>query len=360
MWTEYKKTVAGTVIGSLSTVVVFLLTSGWLNKVKEVHVDTDVKIVFGQGWVPNPDAVKLVVATLEFPRFGDTPAGQLDVGILPQSVFLWDAYVKKFGKLPWCHNQGQVGSCVSFGTSRALEATFINAIVHDGAPYEFADIFEEVIYAGSRVDVGQNQLGNEDGSVGAWAAKYVSQIGGSLPRGIYGATDGTTYNEARARSWGNSGVPASLVAESKKYRSGSVSQVRTWDEAKKALAQRYGIAVCSNQGFTMQRNSNGVCEASGTWGHCMCLDGYYIDTDGREYGHIQNSWGANAMTGPVGWGTPNTGGFWATSRALDGMLRQGDSWAYSAVKGFPAKNVSWVQNVVPKKNIFDKELALAW
>ena len=177
-----------------------------------------------------------------------------------------------------------------------------------------------------------------------------------------GATDGTKYNEARARNWGDNGVPASLVAETKKYRSGSVSQVKTWDEAKKALAQRYGIAVCSNQGFTMQRDAKGVCEASGIWGHCMCLDGYYIDTDGREYGHIQNSWGPNAMTGPVGWGNPNTGGFWATSRAIDGMLRQGDSWVYSAVKGFPAKHVNWV-HVAPKKPlqlIDNKELALAW
>jgi len=73
----------------------------------------------------------------------------------------------------------------------------------------------------------------------------------------------------------------------------------------------------------------------------MALDGYFID-NGNEYGHIENSWGSDAHTGPVGWGEPNTGGFWTDADTIDRMLRQDDSWAFSAVDGFPARKINWL------------------
>lgn len=72
----------------------------------------------------------------------------------------------------------------------------------------------------------------------------------------------------------------------------------------------------------------------------MCLDGYHTE-GGEEFGHIVNSWGPSAHTGPVGWGNPGTEGFWAKSSVVNRMLSQGDSWAFSSVKGWPKRDLDW-------------------
>lgn len=308
---------------------------------------------YGTGWVQDPQVVEAFRATLAVPDFADTPAGQAAMGDAPSSVYLWQSIRTVTGKDPPIFNQGQVGSCVSFGTSRAYEASLAVQITL-GDRFVWTPLVEEVVYGGSRVEVGGGRL-RGDGSFGAWGAAWVSKWGG-LPRGTY-TVDGKTYdlrayNEIRCREWGQRGVPDELEPEAKKYPAGDVAQVKSWAEAKKALAQGYGVQVCSDQGFAMVRDKNGVAKASGSWAHCMCLDGYYIDENtGKEYGHIQNSWGPNAHTGPVGFGEPPTSGFWAESAVVNRMLATGDSWAIAAVKGFPARKIDWFafHRPMPKK-----------
>lgn len=299
------------------------------------------------GWVDDQPAVQAAAATLEFPRFADTPAGKTQ-DELPDHAYLWDAYRDLFGRPPPPQNQNPVGSCVSFGTSRAMERSLSWAIVHEAAPFKFEQFREEVIYAVSRVDIGGGRMGG-DGSVGAWAAKGATEVG-HLPAGTYGSYDLTKYDPTRCRQWGSRGVPADLKAELAKYKTGSTSQVKTWAEAKKSLAQGYGIAVCSNQGFAKARDANGVCRPEGNWAHCMSLDGYHVDkATGKEYGHIENSWGTSYHTGPVGWGDPSPAGFWAESSVVDRMLKAKDSWNFSIVRGFPRRRVDWVQRVEPER-----------
>jgi len=52
---------------------------------------------------------------------------------------------------------------------------------------------------------------------------------------------------------------------------------------------------------------------------------------------LLNSWGGLAHSGPSGAGDPSTAGFWADADVVDRMLRQGDSWAFSRVSGFPRR-----------------------
>jgi len=289
------------------------------------------------GWVPDPDAVKEVQDQLDFPSFKQTPAGQAD-DPLPKSVYLWHAEKKILGSV-LMKNQLSVGSCVSFGTNNAIRRTMAVQIAINKLPEELKDICEEVTYAGSRVEIGGGRL-RGDGSVGAWAAKFVKDYG-VVAREVHGKHDLTKYDPARCRSWGSKGVPDDLEPIARQHPVKDITLVQTWAEAKKALASGYGIAICSNQGFSMSRDSRGVSQARGSWAHCMCLDGYHTDEDGKEYGHITNSWGDKAHTGPVGWGDPGTDGFWAEARVVEGMLRQKDSWAFSSVKGFPARQIDW-------------------
>jgi hypothetical protein len=61
---------------------------------------------------------------------------------------------------------------------------------------------------------------------------------------------------------------------------------------------------------------------------------------GKRHFYIQNSWGVYNR-GPVGYGQHPAGGFWVTEDTLGRILSQGDSWAFSGAKGFPAKKINW-------------------
>lgn len=301
---------------------------------------------YNAGWNADPIAVKAVADTLQFATFADTPAGQV-ADPLPSFFYQFDIYRKCDPRGPPAKNQGSLGSCVSFGTNNAILRTMACQIVLNAANETLTDIAEEVTYGGSRVEIGKGRLGRGDGSVGAWAAQYVQKFG-VVSRGpqINGKYDLSKYDINRCRQWGNTGVPADLQAVAHQHPVKDITLVKTWGEAKRALSQGYGIAVCSNQGFSMQRDQRGVARAQGSWGHCMCIDAYHIDgANGAEFAHIENSWGANAMTGPVGWGNPSGAGFWAESKVVERMIQAGDTWAFSGVVGFPARENSWFVNL---------------
>jgi hypothetical protein len=74
--------------------------------------------------------------------------------------------------------------------------------------------------------------------------------------------------------------------------------------------------------------------------NCMALVG--MCGGSRPGGFILNSWGGNAHTGPIGKGGHSPAGFWAEDDVVDQMLKQDDSWAFSAFQGFPARELSWL------------------
>lgn len=281
------------------------------------------------GWSDQPEAVEAVASTLPFPSFGATPAAQTDS--LPDHVYLWEAPKKVIGKLLPPRNQLQVGSCVAHGTVRAIEYTNLVEIAN-GEPEEFLEFDPMSLYGGSRVQIGGGKLGRQDGSVGAWGAKWAVQYG-MLSKDLYGQWDLRTYTEYLCRKLGATGCPTELEPLAKKHPVMGMTKVTNWADAKKALAAGNCIAICSNQGFTMARDKDGFCSPKGIWSHCMCLCGY--QTGRREGGRLDNSWGANAHTGEVGAGDPGPEGFWVEASILDKMLGYGDSWAFSKVEGFP-------------------------
>lgn len=321
------------------------------------------------GWYADPAAVNAVVQS-DGPRvFADTPAGQ--VRDLPKSVYLWKAHESLLGSLPPAKNQNPIGSCVAHGTNNAVERSLAAEIVHRGGDRsEFTHFAEEATYAGSRIEVGKGAIRptwrdpTGDGSIGAWAKDFVVKWG-MVPRQDYpGVADLTKYDPKRCRAWGRhdgQGVPAELEAVARKFPVKDGIRITSWADTKKANASGYAVAVCSDQGFNDPgppgrepvgtRDARGVCKPRGEWAHCMCIDGYHTDENGREFGHVENSWGPDAHKGPVGWGSPSTAGFWAESWVLDAMLKQGDSWAFSGVTGFPAKNLplDWVIQANPQR-----------
>ncbi|MCZ2341040.1 MAG: hypothetical protein LC104_04495 [Bacteroidales bacterium] len=287
------------------------------------------------GWVNDPAAVQAVSASLPFPAFRASEAFQTPY-CGPEDVFLWEACRKVTGNLLPARDQGSVGSCVSFGTASAIEH-LICVQVASGANEEYRDLAQEVIYGGSRVEVGGGTISG-DGSVGAWAARFV-QDWGVVPRGVHGAFDLTRYDIRRCREYGNRGVPAELETLAKQHPVRTVANVQNFAECQAAIRNGYPVAVCSDQGFTMQRDAEGFCRPRGTWMHCLAIVG--VKGAPRPGAFLLNSWGAQAHTGPLGAGNPSPAGFWADAAVVDRMLQQGDSWAFSSFQGFPARKLDW-------------------
>lgn len=301
--------------------------------------DTDIdEQPFGAtGWISRPDVADSYADNLPFGSFRETPAFKAARGDDPEDVFLWEHGRKVLGHLIPTENQGSVGSCVSFGTNMAIQTSICVLIAEGSANTEYKDLVEEVTYGGSRVEIGGGKI-RGDGSIGAWAARFVKEYG-VVARGKYGDYDLSSYSESRARKYGKDGVPDQIEQIAREFPVKEVTRCGSWEEVKRAIQNGYPIAVCSDQGFNRQRDKDGFSRPQGTWHHCMCILG--VKGGNRAAGYILNSWGKNWINGPVGVGNPPPGGFWADARVIDRMARQGDTWAFSGFEGFPRQELDW-------------------
>lgn len=282
------------------------------------------------GWVDDPDAVRHCLAEMDCGTFRDTAAFAA-AWDGPENVYLWESARTVTGDLLPARDQKTVGSCVGFATASAIEFLSL-AQIADGEAAEYRDLAPEVIYGGSRVEIGGGRI-RGDGSIGAWAARWVRDYG-VVPRGRHGSHDLRLYDENRCRDYGRRGVPDDLEALAKDHPVRGVVNVRSWEECRSAIRNGYPVLVCSSQGFTMDRDEAGFCNPRGRWYHAMAVVG--VRGGERPGGFLLNSWGPEAHRGPrVPADAPGCG-FWADADVLDRMLAQGDSWAFSRFVGFPA------------------------
>lgn len=340
---------------TLITSVLTAVLAAWpkaiitVETVKEVEVKrADLpQLVLTAGWIKDPEEVERVRSVNGLPNFGDTPAGKAALAT-DGDVYLWDAAKEVTGDVLPARNQLQVGSCVSFGTAAAVEHLICVQIVEakraSRPPPEFKALCQEVIYGGSRVEIGGGRISG-DGSVGAWAAQFIAQYG-VVPREKIEGYDLTAYSETLCRQFGRSGVPAKLEAVAKQSPVKGTALVSSAAEAEKAIRQGYPLAVCSDQGFTYQRDRDGFCNPSGMWNHCMAIVG--VKGGSRPGFFVLNSWGPTAHTGPRFPADAPVGGFWADRAVVERMLKQGDSWAFSDAVGFPSRELDYFIRAEPK------------
>jgi hypothetical protein len=295
------------------------------------------------GWLRDEEVVAANLDPTLTLHFADTPAGMAALG--DEDVFLWRAARKAAG-LDDKHypnvNQQSVGCCVGCGWKHSCDIVQATAIA-SGKAFEWKPASVEVIYAGSRVDVGKGRISG-DGSVGSWAKEYVTG-GGIAAMTKYASADLTTFSPSRARQWGRSGAPADVKAAARTQPVKGCALVKSWADTKRAIQQGYPVAVCSNQGFRMDRDATGKARPQGSWPHCMCICGVRANSaDGsvKEGGFILNSWGDTAHTGPVWPPDMPVAGFWADAAVIDRMVAQGDSFALSDVVGFPSRRIDWL------------------
>ena len=299
------------------------------------------------GWVNNPEEVQRQLTQLPKPLFGNSlqpKTNDADTLLykIVRSVINQDA-----PKGP----QG-IGDCVSWATANFvnyLQCVAIDQALKTVDPDDelaknniilaYEEIATEVIYALSRVEVGGQRGSYSDGSTGIWALRAVN-LWGNLSRkhlerkGLSGA-----YDSRRAKEWGAKGLPDNLEPDAKTKLVKTVSLVKSYKEAVAAIDNGYPVVVCSDQGFTMTRDSDGFCRPKGTWYHAML---FMATRKGRRPGlGCLQSWGGMVPDGPLALDQPDNS-FFVDAEICERMLRQGDSFTGSQFDGYPAQDiVTW-------------------
>lgn len=283
------------------------------------------------GWTPAPDQVEKFL-----PQCRPLMGGELMLDE-KKDTFLYKVMRKATGKDAPKGPQG-IGDCVSWGWSNLVNylqsgMMFLASQKNEPIP-EYQEICTEATYGFSRVEVGGQQGSMSDGSVGAWAAEAAKNYGYlSRPYLVSKGLSGP-YDPKRAKSWGAKGVPDNLEPEARLRLVKSVALVTSFKDASTFIQNGYPVAVCSDQGFTMTRDSQGFCRASGKWYHCMLFMAVRWDRPGLC---CSQSWGPNTPDGPLVLEQPDNS-FWVDASVVDHMLSQRDSFTGSNFDGYPSQD----------------------
>jgi hypothetical protein len=296
------------------------------------------------GWKYQPEHIERVVACLSTPHFQTPEPTQDDV--FNHSIF------KKFtGEWPQPGPQ-EIGDCTSWGWVHGVDFTVVleaylqiqNQSDPDAA-YEYQPTCTEALYAAERINIGNGQMGREDGGVGAWCAKAVMDVGTVSRPNLDSLGLGGTYSGDRARTWGRSGMPQNVLTACTPHTVADTTLVKSFNEAAWHLQQHRVVPVCSDVGFEngpggiTLRDSEGFATRRHSWSHCMCFISVRM---GKRPGLLLlNQWPKGATQGPMGPVEIPDCSWWVDADTCDEMLSQGDSFTLSKYKGYPARKLTW-------------------
>jgi hypothetical protein len=290
-----------------------------------------------EGWA-GIDATQIAIASSYFQFSAIAPNLMADSQGTSDPILLYKAFKDVLkGSYPQYKAQ-EIGDCTSHSTGHGSDLLQCIEIVLGGEASEYREVSTEAIYAVGRECANMLRSFSGDGCYGAAIVKGMQEIG-LVTREMLG--DDGAYSGRRAKQWGRTGMPKSVREMASKYKLGGAALVKTWDELVAALKNGYPVAVCSNYGFTMTRDSQGFCDPRGTWNHSMLLTAVRFD---REGANCWQSWGPKTPSGPIDLDQPEFS-FWIDRRPIERMLGQGDSFTLSKAPNFVErklpKNIDW-------------------
>lgn len=168
---------------------------------------------------------------------------------------------------------------------------------------------------------------------GLWLRKKYDEI----------KVDFTAYSARNAGIYGSSTPPQSWREIGKLHLVQTVTEVEDYEALRDLLANGYCVNSCGSEGFSDQRDANGVSVRRGSWAHAMA----YLGVDDRDeiiklYGSplilVQNSWGNWNDGSRRIFGTNldiPIGAFWARWSDLKNRYMV----AVSGVNGWPPKKL---------------------
>lgn len=198
------------------------------------------------------------------------------------------------------------GDCVSHSAKNSALLTLACEIVA-GQPDSVTGVVEgppEVPPLGERNGVLSTEAiywwrghGN-DGWNCSHAARVLMQESGMWVRKDYPdfKFDLTKYSGRLAGKWGRTAPPSNIQKFGTEHAIRECTELESFEEVRDFLYQGYGISSCGGEGWSSQRDDNGVSRRSGRWSHAMAV--IAVDdreTTKRKYGEplvcILNSWG---------------------------------------------------------------------
>lgn len=265
-------------------------------------------------------------------------------------VDLCAIYQKVTGKIWNSRNQNPRGFCVGFGNAKCATLSIAMMAAAGEITWPGADVAIEPVYGGSRYEIGARKHGSNinrggDGGVGAWAAEWLLEYGVLLML-QHGNIDLSTYSLSRCDQYGRSGVPDELEPIAKEHPLTQAALCETGEEVWRLIGQLHPVVHCSNQGFSMSRNPDGTCRASGSWAHCAGWSGRFTLKGGRQVIRYDNSWegddqGNGYLGSPIvveGQNGPiNLNGcqFLVDMATVDRMCKSGgETYSFTGPKGF--------------------------
>lgn len=290
----------------------------------------------------------------------------LTSGEAPENVFASRIEERVLGRRLPTWNQKSVGSCVAHGTGRAFQDTLLAQIAMGALErWPGVEVCREAIYGGSRVEVGGGRLRGGDGSVGAWAAEFLTKWGGGLLYQKYNELDlSGGYDESRCRQWGDRGVPDNLEQYAKQHGVTEATLITTIAGLSAAIRALKFVSICGSKGRTMKRRPGGYCPVEGTWAHCQAIRGrcmvagskspfggdgafpYLGAVEAFEYG---NSWadylGSENNLVSLADGSTYTlpeGHYLSHPEEIESELRQQDTYAFRGVSGWVLETIPWI------------------
>ena len=247
-----------------------------------------------------------------------------------RNVRLWEAGQKlRGGHAP--NIPQQTGDCVSWGGANALRIRLELKGLR-------ADPSTMYLYGLARVVIGRNSPGcNQSGAFPS------DLIDGIKTNGLITTEEaGVPYSGSEAKKWGCKGPPARLL-ELGRSRPCDAHPIRSTDELVDALCNGFPCTIGSlfgvRDGSIRVRDGRQVAEWNDRWAHQMCLCAYDGSIgQGREYVYVLNSWGHQAHPEPLQDEPP--GGFWVSLKTAGRMIKDGECWAISDVRGFD-NEIDW-------------------
>lgn len=191
-------------------------------------------------------------------------------------------------------NQNPRGFCVGFGNAKMATLSLAMMAYAQLIDWPGADVAVEPVYGGMRYEIGALKHGSNlarggDGGVGSWAAEWLLSYGVLLKVKLEGI-DLSEYSLERCAEWGQRGVPDIIEDDAKLHPLTSMMRTDTGEQSWRLIGQLYPLVHCSNQGFAMSRDSNGISRPQGSWAHCAGWSGRFTLKNGRRVLRYDNSW----------------------------------------------------------------------
>lgn len=142
-----------------------------------------------------------------------------------------------------------------------------------------------------------------------------------------------------AFDWGYRGAPKTLAETAADNIVKSYAQVGSFEEACDAIYNGSVICISDSQGFSMTRDSRGICRPQGTWYHYHVFAGIWVIGNQMGLVYVQ-SWGPNTPDGPLLEGYP-AWCFGVDPQTSDRMIRNGEAHAVSMMDDWAPAPIAW-------------------